>query len=54
MPDRISLRSKLLEVAKTQRDRPPWRKLTRKELDEMFDPCRRREPVFAWLLANYS
>jgi len=54
MPDRNSLRSKPLEVANAQRDRPPWRRLTRKELDAMFDPCRWREPVYAWLLANYA
>jgi hypothetical protein len=54
MPDRISLRSKLLEAANAQRDRRPWRRLTRKELDDMFDPCRWREPVYAWLLANHA
>ncbi len=54
MTNRITLQSKLLASAIAQRDVSPWRKLSRKELAEMFDPCRWREPVYAWLLANLA
>jgi hypothetical protein len=54
MADRISLQSRALAAAIAQRDTPPWRKLSRREWDEMFDPCRWREPVYAWLLANHA
>ena len=54
MTDRIALQSKLLVSAIAQRDTPPWRKMSKKELAEMFDPCRWREPVYAWLLANHA
>ena len=53
MPDRIALRSKLLAAAVAERDKPRFRHLSRKEWDEIFDPCRSREPVYAWLLANH-
>ncbi len=54
MPDRIALRSKLLDAAVAERDKPRFRHLSRKEWDEIFDPCRSREPVYAWLLANHA
>lgn len=54
MTDRISLQSKLLAVADARRDKTPWRKVSKREWDEMFDPCSYREPVYAWLLANYA
>jgi hypothetical protein len=54
MADRISLQSKLLAAAVAQRDRPRWRRLSRKEWDQIFDPCLGREPVYAWLLANHA
>jgi hypothetical protein len=53
MHDRISLQSKLLDAANAQLDRRRWRKLTKREIDKMFDPCRWREPVYAWLWANF-
>ena len=52
MQDRISLRSKALVAALKQREEPPWRKLSPAEIAEWFDPCRIREPVYAWLWAN--
>ncbi len=52
MQDRISLRSKALVATLKQREEPPWRKTTRREIAEWFDPCRIREPVYAWLWAN--
>jgi hypothetical protein len=54
MADRISLRSKILAAAVTQRDKPPWPRLSRAELDQISDPCGWREPVYAWLLANHG
>jgi hypothetical protein len=54
MADRISLQSKLLAAAVAQWDTPPWRRLNRKELDQILDPCAWREPVYAWLLANHA
>jgi hypothetical protein len=54
MADRIALQSKLLAAAVAQRDAPPWRRLSRKELDRILDPCAWHEPVYAWLLANYA
>ncbi len=54
MQDRITLRSKLLAAAVAERDKPRFRHMSRKEWDEVFDPCRSREPVYAWLLANHA
>jgi hypothetical protein len=54
MADRISLRSKILAAAVAQRSRPRWPRLSRAELDQLSDPCRWREPVYAWLLANHA
>ena len=54
MQDRIALRSKLLAAAVAERDKPRFRHMSRKEWDEVFDPCRSREPVYAWLLANHA
>ncbi len=54
MADRISLQSRLLDAALAQRKRPPWREMSKREWDEFFDPCRYREPVYAWLLANFD
>ena len=54
MQDRIALRSKLLAAAVAERDKPRFRHMSRKEWDEIFDPCRSREPVYAWLLANHA
>jgi CelD/BcsL family acetyltransferase involved in cellulose biosynthesis len=54
MADLISLQSKLLAAAVAQRDAPRWRRMSRKELDQILDPCAWREPVYAWLLANHA
>ena len=53
-PDRYSLRSKLLAATNVQRDTPPWRKRSQREIDDIMDPCRWREPVYAWLWANWE
>jgi hypothetical protein len=55
-PKRLNASSRSLprRLPIAQRDTPPWRKLSRREWDEMFDPCRWREPVYAWLLANHA
>jgi CelD/BcsL family acetyltransferase involved in cellulose biosynthesis len=54
MADLISLQSKLLAAAVAQRDAPRWRRMSRKELDQILDPCAWHEPVYAWLLANHA
>lgn len=53
-PDRLSLRSKLLEATNAERAKNRYRKISKAEWDDIFDPCRWREPVFAWLLANWE
>lgn len=54
MQDRIALQFKLLDAAIAQRNQPRWRKLSKRDWEEMFDPCSYREPVYAWLLANHA
>ena len=53
-PNRYSLRSKLLEATNVDRAKRRYRKISKAEWDDIFDPCRWREPVFAWLLANWE
>ena len=53
-PNRYSLRSKLLEATNVERAKCRYRKISKAEWDDIFDPCRWREPVFAWLLANWE
>ena len=54
MPDRISLRSNLLAATLAQRTRPRWRTISKAEWDRIHDPCQWREPVYAWLWANWG
>ena len=54
--DRVSLRSKALVAALKQREKPPWRKHSRREIAEWLDPagCGSRSTVYAWLWANMA